>query len=81
MEHTIYVRLKDEEVARARTMKEKEKRTYASLIRVALDEYYEKHYAQGEHNGVNSLSGPLVWGSEGGVGLHGEVPCAPGSAS
>lgn len=42
---TLWVRLKGEERDRATRMKDKEKRSYASLIRVALDQYYENNHS------------------------------------
>jgi len=45
---TLWVRLRGQERERAAHMREREKRSYASLLRVALSEYYDRHYVDGE---------------------------------
>ncbi len=42
---TLWVRLKGEDLERAILMKDKEKRQFSSLLRIALHEYYESHYS------------------------------------
>lgn len=41
---TLWVRLKGEERERAAFMRTREKRSYASLLRMALDAYYQANY-------------------------------------
>jgi hypothetical protein len=45
---TLWVRLKGAERERTIYMRNREKRSYASLMRVALDHYYDTHYAEEE---------------------------------
>ena len=42
---TLWVRLKGADQERATYMREREKRSYASLLRIALAHYYETFYA------------------------------------
>lgn len=45
---TLWVRLKGADRDQAAWMREKEKRSYASLLRIALAYYYESVYANAE---------------------------------
>lgn len=47
---TLWVRLKGADRDQATWMREKEKRSYASLLRIALAYYYEGVYANADDN-------------------------------